>query len=153
MDCFQVRRMGAPLRPLIVALWTGRDEHSIPTAAGGGDTFEPDTSTARSFGAVVPGLDCKGSGNALKLNEVKARWPRNDPWSSLCPPFAWTGLFRKGALHYMLAHPVKLLAKKDSKTLLRLLNFTFNSVCVSYRLLNLHKATDATISCETWLTC
>lgn len=40
---------------------------------GGGDTFEPDTSTAQSFGAVVPGLDCKGSGNALKLNEVKAR--------------------------------------------------------------------------------
>lgn len=25
--------------------------------------------------AVVPGLDCKGSGNALKLNEVKARCP------------------------------------------------------------------------------
>lgn len=42
----------------------------------------------------------------------------------------------------MLAHPVKLLAKKDSKTLLRLLNLTFNSVCVSYRLLNLHKATE-----------
>lgn len=36
--------------------------------------LEPDTSTARSFGAVVPGLDCKGSGNAKKLNEVKARW-------------------------------------------------------------------------------
>lgn len=73
------------------------------------------------------------------------RWPRNDPWSSLCPPFAWTGLFRKGALHYMLAHPVKLLAKKDSKTLLRLLNLTFNSVCVSYRLLNLHKATEVAL--------
>lgn len=46
------------------------------------------------------------------------RWPRNDPWSSFCPPFAWTGLFRKGALNYMLVHPVKLLAKKDSKTVL-----------------------------------
>lgn len=43
----------------------------------------------------------------------------------------------------MLAHPVKLLAKKDSKTLLRLLNFTFNSVCVS--LLNLHKATEVAL--------
>ncbi|KAM7460609.1 hypothetical protein LguiB_036000 [Lonicera macranthoides] len=51
----------------------------------------------------------------------------------------------RSALHYMLAHPVKLLAKKDSKTLLRLLNFTFNSVCVSYRLLNLHKATEVAL--------
>ncbi|GFS28586.1 hypothetical protein Acr_00g0002640 [Actinidia rufa] len=48
---------------------SGRDKDTIPTAAGGGETFEPDTSTARSFGAVVPGLDCKGSRNALKLNE------------------------------------------------------------------------------------
>uniref|UniRef100_A0A2N9G5N7 Uncharacterized protein n=1 Tax=Fagus sylvatica TaxID=28930 RepID=A0A2N9G5N7_FAGSY len=51
----------------------GRDKHTIPTAAGGRETFEPDTSTARSFGAVVPGLDCKESGNALKFNEIKAR--------------------------------------------------------------------------------
>lgn len=31
----------------------------------GGASFEPDTSTARSFSAAVPGLDLQGGGNSL----------------------------------------------------------------------------------------
>ena len=68
MDCFQVRRIGAPLIKTIDCRPNTQFQRQQE-----GETFEPDTSTARSFGAVVPGLDCKGSGNALKLNEVKAK--------------------------------------------------------------------------------
>lgn len=101
--------------------------------------FEPDTSTARSFGAVVPGLDCKGSGNAKKLNEVKARWTVD--LGTIHGVLSVLPLLELDFSEKVLA----LAAKKDSKTLLRLLNFTFNSVCVSYRLLNLYKATEVAL--------
>lgn len=71
---FPVRQIGAPLRPLIVALWKRRTHHSNGRRRKRID-FRTRHIHCTILWAVVPGFDCKGSVNALRLNEVKARCP------------------------------------------------------------------------------